>query len=400
MNFRIFEGYEIDGTYDTWYKEKKGMTLQKERKMKKVVRMLGGAFVLLIMVFMVITLVSCDDDLLPNGEHNGFPDLPDNGFPDPPDGWHAEWPDDWKNEWPGDWPGELPEDFSFELPEALPSTCDGTRALIQSVEDAIVIIKNDLNTAKGNTEINDLPALDEGSIQYKAKTAFDGLLANRNPKHPGITLFQFGLYGDSTKENISGVTIDFDSPEGCFMDMMNEQGAFINIELDSKFTINEAEGVPEELPGSYEISLKGALMEKAPGTDVIVIGSTLEKTGEGAWNKNLTGTDVKFDDEGDYEWNQAGAEPHQKILTLLMSSLGGANMEESANMWFYFDVTFEGVEGKFIAGITAFGAERKSYSSVIWKDNDNNEHLIVWSNHKDYEDFIVIDKVAYKLPKT
>ena len=33
------------------------------------------------------------------------------------------------------------------------------------------------------------------------------------------------------QEKISGVTIDFDSPEGCFMDMMNEQGAFINIEL-------------------------------------------------------------------------------------------------------------------------------------------------------------------------
>ena len=366
--------------------------------MKKVVRMLGGAFVLLIMVFMVITLVSCDDDLLPNGEHNGFPD--------PPDGWLDQLPEGWQNEWPGEWPGELPpDDFSFELPEALPSTCDGTRALIRSVEDAIVIIKNDLNTAKGDTEINDLPALDEGSIQYKAKTAFkDGLLAKRYPEgeeanfKPGITLFQFGLYGGSTEggEKISGVTIDFDSPEGCFMDVMNEQGAFINIELDSKFTINEAEGVPEELPGSYEISLKGALMEKAPGTDVIVIGSTLEKKGEGAWEKNLVGTDVKFDDEGKYEWNQAGAEPHQKILTLLMSSLGGANMEEVANMWFYFDVTFEGVEGKFIAGITAFGAERKSYSSVIWEYNDK-EHLIVWSNHKDYKNFIVIDRKAYKL---
>jgi hypothetical protein len=122
----------------------------------------------------------------------------------------------------------------------------------------------------------------------------------------------------------------------------------------------------------------------------------LEKTGEGAWNKNLTGTDVKFDDEGDYEWNQAGAEPHQKILTLLMSSLGGAKWEEFASMMFYFDVTFGGVEGKFIAGITAFGAEGKSYSSVIWEYNDK-EHLIVWSDHDDYKNFIVIDGKAYRL---
>ena len=41
------------------------------------------------------------------------------------------------------------------------------------------------------------------------------------------------------------VTIDFDSR--LFHDMMNDR-RFINIELDSKFTINEAEGVPEELP--------------------------------------------------------------------------------------------------------------------------------------------------------
>ena len=356
--------------------------------MKKIARILGGALIPLVMV---VALVSCDDDLLPGGGLNG--DL---------NGWLDQLPEGWQNEWPGEWPGELPpDDFAFELPEALPSTCDGTRALIQSVEDAIVIIKNDLNTAKGDTEINDLPALDEES--NRAKTAFkDGLLVKRIPEgegaafKPGITLFQFGLYGGSTGENISGVAIDFDSPEGCFMDVMNEQGAFINIELDSKFTINEAEGVPEELPGSYEISLKGALMEKAPATDVIVIGSTLEKKGEGAWEKNLVGTDVKFDDEGKYEWNQAGAEPHQKILTLLMSSLGGANMEEVANMWFYFDVTFEGVEGKFIAGITATGAEGASYSSVIWEYNDK-EHLIVWSNHKDYKNFIVIDRKAYKL---
>ena len=360
--------------------------------MKKVARMLGGALILLVMVFMVIALVSCDDDLLPNGEHNGFLNPPD-GLPD---GWLDQLPDDWKDEWPGDWPGELPEDFSFELPEALPSTCDGTRALIQSVEDAIGFIKNDLNTAKGDTEINNLPALDVES--NRAKTAFDGLLAKRKTDHQGITLFQFGVYGGSTEggEKISGVTIDFDSPEGCFMDMMNEQGAFINIELDSKFTINEAEGVPEELPGSYEISLKGALMEKDTGTDVIVIGSTLKKTGEGAWEKNLTGTDVKFDDESKYEWNQAGAEPHQKILTLLMSSLGGAKWEEFASMMFYFDVTFGGVEGKFIAGITAFGAEGKSYSSVIWEYNDK-EHLIVWSDHDDYKNFIVIDGKAYRL---
>ena len=115
-------------------------------------------------------------------------------------------------------------------------------------------------------------------------------------------------------------------------------------------------------------------MEKDTGTDVIVIGSTLKKTGEESWSKNLTSTDVKFDVDGNYEWNQEGAQPHQKILTLLMSSLGGANQEEFANMWFYFDVTFGGVEGKFIAGITAFGTEGKSYSSVIWEYNDRTSH--------------------------
>lgn len=348
--------------------------------MKRIARMLGGVFVLLVMTFMIVALVSCDDDLLPNGGPDGDPN-----------GWLDKLPEGWQDEWPGEWPGELPEGFSFDLPEALPSTCDGIKALIQSVEDAIGFIKNDLNTAKGKG-LEDLDA----SFDDLMEAFMNGLLAKRKTSHPGITLFQFGAYGGSSQQKISGVTINFDSPEGCFMDVMNEHGAFINIELDSKFTITEAEGAPELL-GSYEISLKGALMEKDAETDVIVIGSTLEKTGEGSWSKNLTSTDVKFDVDGNYEWNQDDAQPHQKILTLLMSSLGGANQEEFASMWFYFDVTFEGVKGEFIAGITAVDATGNSYVSVIWKYN-NKEYLIIWSNHKDYEDFIVIDGKAYSIP--
>ncbi|MDI9455645.1 MAG: hypothetical protein QM442_07360 [Spirochaetota bacterium] len=358
--------------------------------MKKIVRILGGALILLVMV---VALVSCDDDLLPDGGLNG--DL---------DGWLAdllsqlqvEWPEGVPNKLPNEWPGEWPDELEFNFPERLPSAREATEDMIDSVEDAIVLIKLHLNTAKDNG-LNDY---DDG-FDDLMEAFMNGLLDPNEwaPNHPGITLFQFGLYGGTPEDDISGVTINFDSPEGCFMDVMTQTDCFINMELDSKFTIPEN----QELPGSYEISLKGARMEAAGVITPLVIDSWLKKK-EGdnvLWEKPLAADDVLLED-GNFKWDKVkGAdepdiEPHQRILTLLMSALG-PQPEKKAMMKFYFDVEIADY-GKFVAGITAVGADGYLYTSAIWESNVNEAYFIAYSNHGDYSGFIVINDKAYELP--
>jgi len=395
VNCRIFKGVEIDGTCDTWYKEKKGMTLQKERKMKKIARILGGALILLVII---VALVSCDDDLLlPGGENGGLgAELIGALFQSI---------------------GDLqitPPDMENPEPPVAPDPDDlGPDALIQSIEDAIDLIKDDLDIGKGK---EGLPPL-EGEDLVGLKDAFDKLLSERKGKitAPGVSRFWFGVYGGAPPAppkplpKADGVTIRFDSPEGFFMDVMDKDGFFISIILDSEFEITAVEDGKPDITGSYEISLKGARMEDNDGIQPIVpivIESTLKKIGDDE-PKDLVADDVLFDEDGNFKWNKVAGEgdpdfePHQRILTVLMSAFTLPQLEKEATMWFYFDVEIEGHnDGKFVAGITAENADGDTYNSAIWQKNDGTPHLIVWSDDEEYSDFIVIDKVAYSLPIT
>lgn len=312
----------------------------KERQMKKIVRMLGGALVLLVMI---IALVSCDDNVAPN-------------------------------------------DVSFDFTKTLPKTRSEAEAAIDSIEKDMKAIKDALDNAKKGTlapykeEFNDLI----------------GDLPGLNPYMSGTESYWFGLYSDSSEINHYGITdAPVTSATGFFADKTKGAHSDITIVVDTKFKINAVmEGKPD-IRGSYEISLNGSYVEDA-GIIVPIASGTLKKTDVPTWSKSLTTADVLLD-EGKYKWdknkgeNEDNYEPHQRILTVFMSL--SLTSEKAAMKVFYTSAKDEGVKGEFVSGYTVHG-EGGSWTSATWKKGDK-QYTFLYSDTEDYDDVIIINEVAY-----
>lgn len=309
----------------------------KERQMKKIVRMLGGAFVLLVMI---IGLVSCDDNVAP-----------------------------------------------FDFTKALPKTRSEAEAAIDSIEKDLNAIKDALDAAKNAENIEKVPAdYDELMDDVQNINPFLGI--------PGITTYWFVLCGGDPPEMDHEVLTTIASVAGFSAHKSEENRYDVNIDVRSTFKITKATGAAEivDNDNSYTIALNASYAKDNLGIDLKNVNGTLKKSGANPLDEVLTKADVLIKD-GNFEWNKAAAERHQKILTIFMSS--NLPVEKFMEKIIYSSAKGGGMNGEFVKGYTIHDDEGGYWTSATWRKEDGGQnHTIVYSS---LEDVFVIDDEVYKL---
>ena len=306
----------------------------KERQMKKIVRMLGGAFVLLVMI---IGLVSCDDNVAP-----------------------------------------------FDFTKALPKTRSEAEAAIDSIEKDLNAIKDALDAAKNAENIEKVPAdYDELMDDVQNINPFLGI--------PGITTYWFVLCGGDPPEMDHEVLTTIASVAGFSAHKSEENRYDVNIDVRSTFKITKATGAAEivDNDNSYTIALNASYAKDNLGIDLKNVNGTLKKSGANPLDEVLTKADVLIKD-GNFEWNKAAAERHQKILTIFMSS--NLPVEKFMEKIIYSSAKGGGMNGEFVKGYTIHDDEGGFWTSATWKKGDGGQnHTIVYSSLEDV--FVINDKV-------
>lgn len=300
-----------------------------------------------MLLIMIIGLVSCDDNVASNGEPNGAP---------------------------------------FDYTKTLPKTREQVEEVIQSIKNDLDEIKDALNMT--NPEGIDL--LPEGFGLLKSD------LYKLRPNLPDAVSYQFGLYGNSSKLNTYGIKdATVTSATGFFTDKMIGPNADIAVVVDAEFKIDEVtEGKPD-ICGSYEISLNGSYVEDADGITPTVHSGTLE-FGDGTWN--LTTADVLLDEDNCFDWDQDGAERHQRILTIFIYL--PLTTEEYTMTVFYDSVKGDGFNGEFVEGYTVFDDEGGAYTSATWKDADGQQYSVLFykTTKANSFNFMRVGDDTYKIP--
>lgn len=307
--------------------------------MKRIARMLGGALVLLVMI---IGLVSCDDNVAPN-------------------------------------------DVSFDFTKTLPKTRSEAEAAIDSIEKDLNAIKQALDAAKNSQNIEKAPAeFDELMDDVQNINPFLGI--------PGIATYWFVLCGGDPPEMDHEVLTTIASAAGFSAHKSEENRYDVNIDVRSTFKITKATGAAEivDNDNSYTIALN-ASYTKDIGIDLKNVDGTLKKSGANPLDEVLTKADVLIKD-GNFEWNKAAAERHQKILTIFMSS--NLPVEKFMEKIIYSSAKGGGMKGEFVKGHTIHDDEGGYWTSATWKKGDGGQnHTIVYSS---LENVFVIDDEVYK----
>ena len=354
--------------------------------MKKIVRILGGALILLVMI---VALVSCDDLLLPGGQQGG-----------PLDGLLAELLDG------------VPGKEEFGFPVGVPQKPrDATEQAIQTIQLEMARITGELDLAKQRTKnIQELPDTfddlmdDLGTVMGDLLTVIN---ADEEKFYPRMDVFSFDLLDKESfyiEENGYIQMINADDSSGfqftrTFTDETNKAHIESFVGVNVEFEITGLDG----LNGEYQIEfLANAAGEyDANWDDDMTLSGTLTNLDND--EQQLTDDDLLDD------WKQVGAEPHQKILTLFMEYFRTTTRsKKSATQVFYPQITGDDLHGEFRFGLVSFyeeagGGEEEVpiYLSFLWKGGpDNKEYYVVYSTHEEYEDIVAINGVAYEfIPK-
>ena len=346
--------------------------------MKRIARLLGGALILLVMI---VALVSCDDLLLPGGQQGGPLDGLLDGLLD-----------------------GVPEIGDFDFPAAPPDAREAAEQAIQRIQQEMARITGELDQAEQRTaNIQELPEMFD-DLMDDLGTVMD---AYEEEFYPGMEVFSFGLFDENSLyiEDNDYIEIDEDAAisgfrfSRTFTNEMDQAYMEISIGVNVEFEIT---GLGDEINGKYRIELLvnaagefNADMEE----DMTLLGTLT----------NLNNNDEQPLTQNDYlhKWNQEGAQPRQKILTLFMEYLV-IELEESATQIFYPEVDSDDLNGEFRFGLVSFYDEAGDdeeedvpiYLSFLWEGPDNEEYYVVYSTHEDYEEIVAINGVAYEfIPK-
>ncbi|MGI6438163.1 MAG: hypothetical protein ACOX0D_09065 [Sphaerochaeta sp.] len=304
--------------------------------MKKIVRMLGGALVLLVMI---IGLVSCDDNVAP-----------------------------------------------LNTTITLPTTRAGAKEMINSFENELSAIRDEIATAKGKGIEDTLP-----DTFNDVKSDWDKLDKDTS----GAVSYRVGLYGGSPFpwNSCAGyeVIINIATIDGFLTDKTVGLRSEFHLDLQSTFEITGETSGTTGIDGEYEFSLNASYEQDNWVFSPPAIGGTLTKSGQDS--QNLTADDVLFetDERKSFEWNKGGSEAKQKILTIFVSRLG-PDLEEAATKTVYTSAKDDGFHGEFESGYTIHGNEG-TFTRVTWKAGGKTHTIL----HSEMDDFIVIDGKAYKI---
>lgn len=396
--------------------------------MKRIARLVGGV---LIVLLLSIALVSCDDDLLQhiqngtqNEAQNGTQNNEQNEEQDEAEDEDDESEDedeesDDEDDVSEDEDEESEDDEFNGLPRKGDFTYIGTpptnhAAIVEAsneIKEEMERIKRELDHARENTE-----TIDDISVElFKMMgNAFKNFVVDyENDGYAGMEVFSVLLEGvdvESVDENAL-LQVDADSVKKSMFtrtlfDESDSKSMETKVGMSAEF---EIVGSEMGIDGEYKIKLLMNVEGDDEEQEVTLVG-TLTNIAEDTEDTEtpLTEADLLLGDDEWYEWDQEGAYPHQRTLTLFMEIVSQFDMlsETLATQIFYPEITGDDGTGKFI-GLVSFYQEGDAaeeeiplylapmYLSFLWEGTDHEKYYVVYSSHEDYQTIVAINGVAY-----
>jgi len=392
--------------------------------MKRIARLIGVVFIILLLS---IALVSCDDALLQHVPQNGTQNEAQNGTQnnDQNEEQDEAEEEDEESEDEGDESGDEgdesgDEDDEFDgLPRKGDFTYIGTpptnhAAIVEAsneIKEEMERIKRELDHARENTEtIEDIP---EELLDMMYEALGNVVVDYENDGYAGMEVFSVLLEGvdvESVDENAL-LQVDADSVKKSMFtrtlfDESDSKSMETKVGMSAEF---EIVGSEMGIDGEYKIKLLMNVEGDDEEQEVTLVG-TLTNIAEDTEDTEtpLTEADLLLGDDEWYEWDQEGAYPHQRTLTLFMEIVSQFDMlsETLATQIFYPEITGDDGTGKFI-GLVSFYQEGDAaeeeiplylapmYLSFLWEGADHEKYYVVYSSHEDYQTIVAINGVAY-----
>ena len=337
-----------------------------------------------IILLLSIALVSCDDALLQHVPQNGTQNEAQNGTQnnDQNEEQDEAEEEDEESEDEGDESGDegdesRDEDDEFDgLPRKGDFTYIGTpptnhAAIVEAsneIKEEMERIKRELDHARENTE-----TIDDISVElFKMMgNAFKNFVVDyENDGYAGMEVFSVLLEGvdvESVDENAL-LQVDADSVKKSMFtrilfDESDSKSMETKVGMSAEF---EIVGSEMGIDGEYKIKLLMNVEGDDEEQEVTLVG-TLTNIAEDTEDTEtpLTEADLLLGDDEWYEWDQEGAYPHQRTLTLFMEIVSQLTCYlKRLQLRFSTPITGDNGTGKFI-GLVSFYQEGDAVEEEI-----------------------------------
>jgi len=285
----------------------------------------------------------------------------------------------------------LPRKGDFTYTGTPPTDYAVAVAASNEIKEETERIKRDLGQARENTET--IEYIPENLLDMMGKAFGNVVVDYENDGYAGMEVFSVVLVGgvtDQSDEENALLKVDADSVEGFMFTRMLVNESDQDMETKTGMTAEfEIAGSEMGIDGKYKVELLHSVEGDDEEQEEAFVG-TLTNVADGS-EKQLIEDDLLGD------WDQDGAEPHQRILTLFMDMREFDLVPKTlATQIFYPEIT-EDDTGKFL-GLMSFYQEGDTvpmYLSFLWEEPDHEKYYVVYSSHEDYQTIVAINGVAY-----
>ena len=306
---------------------------------------------------------------------------------------------------------KLPRKEDFAYIGTPPTDYAVAVAASNEIKEETERIKRELGQARENTET--IEYIPENLFDMMGKAFGNVVVDYENDGYAGMEVFSVALVGgvtDQSDEENALLKVDADSVEGFMFTRMLVNESDQDMETKTGMTAEfEIAGSEMGIDGKYKVELLHSVEGDDEEQEVTLVG-TLTNIAEDTEDTEtpLTEADLLLGDDEWYEWDQEGAYPHQRTLTLFMEIVSQFDMlsETLATQIFYPEITGDNGTGKFI-GLVSFYQEGDAaeeeiplylapmYLSFLWEEPDHEKYYVVYSFHEDYQTIVAINGVAY-----